>query len=234
MSSALSSLIETLSTAAPSPSPTGPPDIGSGNNGNGGNNGPGGGNGRNEPNTFYRNLFYILIGLLAAFGIISFLSLFRARHRRRRIAAEAARLGLLVPGMDGYIPIRERRNMSGEAKWRRADGRVLPDWWDVEKVMELEGGDDEDGQSRPGAERAKGASVGGGTSEKRIPLQGLHGAGPGAGGLDFRPLSIIPPSIPIPLPPPAHSDLPYFPHHLAYRFADGLVSSSGACTGARL
>lgn len=36
-------------------------------------------------------LFYILIGLLVAFGLVSFLSLLRARHRRNAIVREVSR-----------------------------------------------------------------------------------------------------------------------------------------------
>lgn len=35
-------------------------------------------------------LFYILIGLLCAFGLVSFLSLLRARHRRNAIIREVS------------------------------------------------------------------------------------------------------------------------------------------------
>lgn len=199
MSSTTTFLVQSLTS--PSPTPT---SSDNGNNGNGGG-GSLGDRSRNEPNTFYRNLFYILIGLLAAFGLISFLSLFRARHRRRRIAAEAARLGLLVPGMEGYIPIRDRRNMTGEAKWRHSDGRVLPDWWDVEKV-------DEDYMGRGSGGNHRGAGAG-----RNIPLPGLAATN---STTDFRPLAIIPPTITVPRAPAAHSDLAYFPHHLAYRPED--------------
>lgn len=35
---------------------------------------------------------------------------------------------MLVPGVPGYIPIRERHAMN----WTRADGSENPDWWEVE------------------------------------------------------------------------------------------------------
>ena len=72
-------------------------------------------------------LFYILIGLLVAFGVISFLSLLRARHRRNQILREAERLGVLVPGVPGYVPMRDRQIMS----WAKSDGSENPDWWDI-------------------------------------------------------------------------------------------------------
>ena len=40
---------------------------------------------------------------------------------------QARRLGVLVPGVPGYIPIRERRTMT----WARSDGTEAPDWWEV-------------------------------------------------------------------------------------------------------
>ena len=74
-------------------------------------------------------LFYILIGLLCAFGLISFLSLMRARHRRNQIIQEADRLGVLVPGVPGYVPMRDRQSLS--MRWARSDGTEDPDWWEV-------------------------------------------------------------------------------------------------------
>lgn len=38
---------------------------------------------------------------------------------------EAERLGLMVPGMDGYVPMRERPAL------RKLDGWRTPDWWEV-------------------------------------------------------------------------------------------------------
>jgi hypothetical protein len=78
-----------------------------------------------------------------AFGIVSFLSLLRARSRRNAIVREvkpsfsisradadekARRLGLMVPGIPGYVSMRERANM----KWTKADGTQDPDWWEIE------------------------------------------------------------------------------------------------------
>lgn len=212
-SSFIGSILTSATTSSPQPSST---DSGNNNGNNNNNNNNSSSGGPNSTNTFYRNLFYILIGLLAAFGIISFISLFRARHRRLRIAAEAQRLGLLVPGMEGYIPIRERRNMSGEARWRKSDGRVLPDWWDVEKVLE-----DETGSLEEAGRALNGRAL-------AIPLDGLGTVGYADtyppnhtnNASDFRPLAIIPPTITLPLPQAPRSGLAYFPHHLAYRPED--------------
>lgn len=70
-----------------------------------------GGNGdTNSFNTsagFYKNLFYILIGLLALFGCISIASYIRARRKNQMIWREAERLGVLVPGMTGYYDGRD-------------------------------------------------------------------------------------------------------------------------------
>lgn len=35
---------------------------------------------------------------------------------------------MLVPGVPGYVPMRERQHMT----WARADGTENPDWWEVE------------------------------------------------------------------------------------------------------
>lgn len=40
---------------------------------------------------------------------------------------QAGRLGLMVPGVPGYIPLRDR----GQLQWTKADGSVSPDWWEV-------------------------------------------------------------------------------------------------------
>lgn len=56
----------------------------------------------------------------------------RARHRRNQIVKEAARLGVLVPGVPGYVPMRDR-----QMTWARADGSEDPDWWEVEGKTRL-------------------------------------------------------------------------------------------------
>ncbi|ORX36351.1 hypothetical protein BD324DRAFT_490463 [Kockovaella imperatae] len=172
-------------------------------------------------------LFYILIGLLAAFGIVSFLSLMRARRRRRMILREvsvdgvldvrrsvslapailwgirlanaicgtltdidtfqAERLGVMVPGVPGYIPIRERRTMN----WTRFDGTEAPAWWEVEN-----------GEKAHGEESIQQAR----RDDRFMP--GEHA---------FQPLAIIPPPEDRVIEPIELSPLPYFPNHLAYR-----------------
>ena len=139
--------------------------------------------------------------------------------------------------MEGYIPLRERRNLRDEARWRKSDGRVLPDWWDVEKVLEIESGDEKAAAGRADAGHGIGTGTGTGTgggadaglsmirNARAIPLIGLA---PSLDSrphhtsqiTDFRPLAIIPPSISLPLPQAPRSDLSYFPHHLAYRPED--------------
>ena len=123
-------------------------------------------------------LFYILIGLLAAFGLVSFFSLVRARRRRNAIFSEAQRLGVMVPGVPGYVSVRDRQDLT----WAKQVGRTEPDWWEVGTPVE------KDGYTM---------------HEKET---------------DFHPLSIIPP--PQQLSNPAavpHSELSFFPNHLAYR-----------------
>lgn len=70
-------------------------------------------------------LFYILIAVLGAFALVSLLNYVRTRRRRIIVLAEAERLGLMVPGMDGYVPMRERPAL------RKLDGWRTPDWWEV-------------------------------------------------------------------------------------------------------
>lgn len=70
-------------------------------------------------------LFYILIAVLGAFALVSLLNYVRTRRRRLIILAEAERLGLMVPGMEGYVPMRERPAL------RKLDGWRTPDWWEV-------------------------------------------------------------------------------------------------------
>jgi hypothetical protein len=33
----------------------------------------------------------------------------------------------MVPGVPGYVPMRDR----GHLQWKRADGSISPDWWEV-------------------------------------------------------------------------------------------------------
>jgi hypothetical protein len=83
----------------------------------------------NRFSSTYFQLFYILIAVLVLFACFSLLSWYRGRRRRRIIFAEARRLGLLVPGMEGYAAERDRllqQQMSGITS---ASGR--PEIWDV-------------------------------------------------------------------------------------------------------
>lgn len=109
---ALSQNFSYLSTASPSPTstPTASGTIGGVFATNSSGMGSGGNGDTNSFNTsagFYKNLFYILIGLLALFGAISVLSYMRARRKNAMIWREAERLGVLVPGMAGYYDGRD-------------------------------------------------------------------------------------------------------------------------------
>lgn len=45
---------------------------------------------------------------------------------------QARRLGVMVPGIPGYISMRDRANM----QWTKSDGTQNPDWWEVEAKSE--------------------------------------------------------------------------------------------------
>lgn len=45
---------------------------------------------------------------------------------------KAERLGVMVPGLPGYIPFRERQTL----QWTRSDGSSDPDWWEVDGPKE--------------------------------------------------------------------------------------------------
>lgn len=49
----------------------------------------------------------------------------RLRRRRHRIISEARRLGLIVPGMEGYIPMRDRQGFV------KSDGWKVPQFWEI-------------------------------------------------------------------------------------------------------
>ncbi|WWC99111.1 hypothetical protein V866_006006 [Kwoniella sp. B9012] len=161
-------------------------------------------NNSNNPGSFYKNLFYILIGLLAAFGLVSFLSLMRARRRRHAIVREAERLGVIVPGVPGYIPLRDRRHMN----WMKADGSNHPDWWEIEKANRPEQEQAQEGDQL----RREGPG-----SDSVIVDDQNQNQGQGISD-EFHPLAIIPPKPTEPtLQPIPFSSLPFFPNHLAYR-----------------
>jgi len=54
------------------------------------------------------------------------MSFFRFVHASTN--TQARRLGLMVPGIPGYVSMRERQNM----KWTKADGTQNPDWWEID------------------------------------------------------------------------------------------------------
>lgn len=70
--------------------------------------------------------------MLGAFGLVSFINLMRTRRRRRLVLGEADRLGLMVPGMPGYVPLRDR------AALLQADGWRLPEWWEIVDKQSVE------------------------------------------------------------------------------------------------
>lgn len=100
---------------------------------------------------------------------------------------EAQRLGVLVPGVPGYVPIRDRRNFM----WTKSDGSTLPDWWEV-------AGEGEKGALAPSRE---GEYEGDRDAQLR----------------ELIPIALIPPQEHDSATPVPHSDLRYFPNHLAYR-----------------
>ncbi|ORY27492.1 hypothetical protein BCR39DRAFT_469318 [Naematelia encephala] len=164
------------------------------------------------PASFYKNLFYILIGLLCAFALVSFLSLLRARKRRRQIITEAERLGVLVPGIPGYIPVRERTTLS----WAKSDGTQSPDWWDVASPEESHSAHNEsllhpiNGMAFGPDFVRQALTIFSFLFPFSIPSVRNHSS--------FTPLAIIPPKTETGTPDPAPvSALPFFPNHLAYR-----------------
>ncbi|OWT36367.1 hypothetical protein C362_06065 [Cryptococcus neoformans Bt1] len=167
---------------------------------------------QDQPGSFYRNLFYILVGLLCGFSLFSFLTLMRARRRRRAVIDEALRLGVMVPGVPGYVPLQDRQALT----WMKSDGNQLPDWWEIEK---LKGPDDpllltDDGRSSGPMDQQNSVAPPTGDLHQRQTNEesSSHNFE------SFRPLAIIPPvateasTQPIPI-----SKLKFFPNHLAYR-----------------
>ncbi|KAL7419606.1 hypothetical protein Q5752_005518 [Cryptotrichosporon argae] len=200
-----------------------------------------------SPSSFYRNLFYILIGLLAAFGALSFFSLVRARRRRQTVIREAERLGLVVPGIPGYVPVRERAVL---LQWGGKDGPGAPAIWDAVAVdatsvaapaaavgLGAAGLRAEDGAgTRRGAEWTKdgvGVSLGPIDDPNHDPSRSpalAPSLDVSAARLSARPdpfadlapvlcpLALVPPPARKPAPDPLPvSAIPFFPNHLAYR-----------------
>lgn len=52
-----------------------------------------------------------------------------------QVSLQALRLGVMVPGVPGYVPLQDRQALT----WMKSDGNQLPDWWEIEK---LKGPDD--------------------------------------------------------------------------------------------
>lgn len=99
--------------------------------------------------------------MLGAFALVSIFNIFRTRRRRRIIINEAERLGLMVPGMSGYVPMRER------PAFIKADGWRTPDWWEVtEKNHE-----DDDGSGCGAAHTAAVTT----TTDTRMAKRGAEG-----------------------------------------------------------
>ena len=63
-----------------------------------------------------------------------------ASDRGIQLTIQAERLGVLVPGVPGYVRAADRARID---TWARPDGTLItPDWWDVER-------DDEKGTEEP-------------------------------------------------------------------------------------
>jgi len=129
----------------------------------------------------------------------------RARQRRNAIIREAQRLGVMVPGLPGYVPFRDRQNLI----WTRSDGSENPDLWEVAPK----------GKAGEGKEEVLPNGQVGGGGMHIIDIEDES---------DLQPVSIIPTlsaaarsSTPIPA-----SSLSYFPNHLAYRPASLLPPPS--------
>ncbi|ODO06163.1 hypothetical protein L198_01395 [Cryptococcus wingfieldii CBS 7118] len=166
-----------------------------------------------SPSTFYKNLFYILIGLLVIFAVFSFMSLLKARRRRRAIIDEAERLGVMVPGIPGYVPMRDRRGY----QWLQSNGKQSPEWWDISgNPDKLDEGTGSKARSRMGSAHPSMASL-------QVPGEGARLRHRASGGRlndpsDFTPVALVPPPPPPQaLGPVPQSSVPHFPNHLAYR-----------------
>lgn len=142
----------------------------------------------------------------------------RARRRRRTVVREAERLGLIVPGMDDYIPFREREDM----KKRKNFGTSLPNWWEVASSTwsRADGGtadkvDNFSYSSHAARDLSTTTAAASGGSGNTL-LSGLpHDLDEAR---DFRPLAVLAPPREEPKPEDKPiSTVPFFPNHLAYR-----------------
>jgi len=117
---------------------------------------------------------------------------------------QARRLGLMVPGIPGYVSMRERQNM----KWTKADGTQNPDWWEIDGKRDTDL-----------LEKVKNAGQAQTDDLDDYEIVSLPIPDNETMADWQRPLAIIPrthaaPPVEEPMP---HSDLPFFPSHLAYR-----------------
>ncbi|XAO23072.1 hypothetical protein I312_101850 [Cryptococcus bacillisporus CA1280] len=169
---------------------------------------------QDRPGSFYRNLFYILIGILCGFSIFSFITLMRARRRRRAIINEALRLGVMVPGVPGYLTLQDREALL----WMKSDGNQSPDWWEIEKLKDPHHPPPltEDGHSSVPMDQQN--SVAQPTGDLHQWQENQEYSSSSHNFDSLQPLATIPPvateasTQPMPI-----SNLKYFPNHLAYR-----------------
>ncbi|KAJ9119616.1 hypothetical protein QFC22_003325 [Naganishia vaughanmartiniae] len=168
-------------------------------------------NGGGFTNPVYRNLFYILVGVLVIFLLVTLLSYIRSRRRRQIIEAEvsaltsesiptntnpARRLGLLVPGMAGYLT--ERARLASALKGQKKPSKEVPLLWDfVSKESTKEGDHEKLGSDRVGL--------------ADIPIL-INSNGSSQSAIAITPLLPIPPLEPIPI-----SAIKHFPNAMAFR-----------------
>ncbi|BEI90315.1 uncharacterized protein CcaverHIS019_0303850 [Cutaneotrichosporon cavernicola] len=186
-------------------------------------------------NGFYNKLFYILIAVLGAFALVSLLNYVRSRRRRVMVLREAQRLGLMVPGMEGYVPMRERPQL------RKLDGWRTPDWWEVVedakaqkaqrspptpsveekvKIRDIEHIEDVFHDTNTTADREPAPTP---QSMPPPPNTPAPDADYGARGQlelgsieQLRPLALIPVPVTVTEPVKPISHLPYFPNYVSY------------------
>ncbi|GHJ86846.1 hypothetical protein NliqN6_3248 [Naganishia liquefaciens] len=138
--------------------------------------------------SFYRNLFYILVAVLIVFLVVTLFSYIRTRRRRQIIEAEARRLGLLVPGMPGYLT--ERARLAGALRGEKKSSKVTPLIWDIASKESAQAG------GKPGDEKLGLAAVDYGNMS----------------ALALAPMLEVPALGPIPM-----STIKYFPNSMAFR-----------------